>query len=290
MRLTETIVSLGLVAAIAGCTGQRSATSTRSPQAPAKDLRFKLATIGDVFVLGCLPRAAETVDLVVHFHGAPQVVEREFTAAGLRAVLVTVNYRGLSSVYEKPFSDPKLFRTLLDETLVELKARELVSQGANWQHVCVSAFSAGFGAVRAVLRVSEHFDRIDTLYLADTLYAGYVQQGDQRKVNPENMRGFRRFAAEAAAGRKTMIVTHSYLEPGSYAGTHETADDLIAFVGAKRRPVDKPGPASMRIVSRVDRGNFHVYGCAGTTGEDHMEHLRNMRFWYAFCSIAVREP
>ncbi|MBU0617888.1 MAG: hypothetical protein KKI02_09240 [Planctomycetes bacterium] len=280
MRLTATIIMLGFVAATVGCAGHRSATSTRIPQAPAEDLRFKLATVGDVFVPGCLPRGAESVDVVVHFHGAPQVVEREFTAAGLRAVLVTVNYRGLSSAYEKPFSDPKLFRTVLDETLAELKARELVSQDANWRHVCVSSFSAGFGAVRALLRVSEHFNRIDTLYLADTLYAGYVEDGGRRKVNPENMRDFRRFAAEAAAGRKTMIITHSYLEPGHYAGTHETADDLIAFVDAERRIVDEPGPASMRIISRVDQGNFHVYGCAGTTGEDHMEHLRNMRAWY----------
>ncbi len=289
MRFTATIVSLGFVAAIAGCADHRSDTPTRVSQAPAEDRHFKLTTIGDVLVPGYLPRHLENVDLVVHFHGATQVVEREFTAAGPRAVLVTVNYRGLSSAYEKPFSDPTLFRTLLDETMAELKARELVSQDANWRHVCVSSFSAGFGAVRALLRVPEHFNRIDALYLADTLYAGYVEQGDQRKVNPENMRDFRRFAAEAAAGRKTMIVTHSYLEPGSYAGTHETADDLITFVGAERRIANEPGPASMRIISRVDRGNFHVYGCAGTTGEDHMEHLRNMRGWYPMLPVE-RDP
>jgi hypothetical protein len=242
--------------------------------------RFKLPTVGEVFVPASLSNNTEQIDLVVHFHGAPRVVEREFTAAGLRAALVTANYRGLSSAYEKPFSDASLFRTLLDETLVELKTRRRVSPTADYRRVCVCSFSAGFGAVRALLKVPAHFDRIDALYLADTLYAGYVEQAGKRRVNPAHLHDFRRYAAAAAAGRKTLIITHSYLEPGTYAGTHETADDLIAFVGAARRAVDEPGPTGMRIISRADRSNFHVYGCAGTTGEDHMAHLRNLRFGY----------
>lgn len=285
MRFTITTVSLGLMAAIAGCADHRSDSPARGLQAPAEDVRFKLTTVGDLFVPGCLPRGEENVDLVVHFHGAPQVVEREFAAARLRAVLVTVNYRGLSRAYEKPFSDPALFDTLLDETIAELKKRKLVSSAAEWRRVCVSSFSAGFGAVRALLKVPAYFERIDALYLADALYAGYIEQHGQRVVNPDNMKDFRRFAAEAATGRKTMIVTHSYLEPGKYAGTHETADDLIAFVGAQRREVDEPGPASMRIIARADQGDFHVYGCAGTTGQDHLEHLRNMRFWFPLLPI-----
>lgn len=259
-------------------------------QTSRADLHFELPTVGDVLVPACLPRDAGQVDLVVHFHGASEVVQREFSAAGLQAVLVIVNYRGLSSAYETPFSEPALFSTLLNETMRGLKTRGLVAPAVRWRRVCVSSFSAGFGAVRALLKVPAYFERIDALYLADTLYAGYVEESGKRTVNPANMRDFRHFAAEAVAGRKTMIITHSYLEPGSYAGTHETADDLIAFVGATRRPVDEPGPDGMRIISRVDRGNFHVYGCAGTTGEDHMAHLRNMRFGHPLCTIGLGAP
>lgn len=273
-------------AVAAAPTPARPATATTSPSAgPASAMaligrRIKLKTVGEVFVPDCLPAEAERVDLVMHFHGAPDVVEREFVAAGLRAVLVTVNYGGLSSVYEQPFSDTRLFGTVLDEALAELKGRKLVSPAAEWQRICVSSFSAGFGAVRAILTVPAYFERIDALYLADTLYAGYVGPSDRQTVDPDNVRDFRRFAVEAAAGRKTLVITHSYLVPGTYAGTHETADDLIAFVRVERQPVDEPGPAGMHVISRASQGNFSVWGCAGQSGQDHMAHLRNMRFWY----------
>jgi len=284
------IVTLSGAALVFGCASSRSAAPTAladtRPSASA-GTRFVLPTVGEAFVPDYLARDAAEVDLVVHFHGAPEVVQREFAAAGLQAVLVTINYRGLSSAYERPFSDDQLFGRLLDETLAELKARKLLPGTARWRRVSVSSFSAGFGAVRALLKVPAYFERIDALYLADTLYAGYVERDGRRAVNPDNMKGFRRFAAEAAAGRKTMIITHSYLEPGSYAGTHETADDLIAFVGAERRAMDEPGPGSMRITSRANKGNFLAYGCAGTTGEDHMAHLRHMRFWYPLLPLGT---
>ena len=85
MRFTATMIVLGFVAATIGCAARRSPTSARVPQAPSEDLHFKLTTVGDVFVPGYLPRGVENVDLVVHFHGAPQVVEREFAPARLGA-------------------------------------------------------------------------------------------------------------------------------------------------------------------------------------------------------------
>lgn len=250
---------------------------------PAPDgTRLKLTTVGEVFFPAYLAPGLHQVDVVVHFHGAPSVVERELAAAALRAVLVTVNYGGLSGKYEKPFSDPKLFGALLDETTKALKARDLVAPTAVWRRVCVSSFSAGFGAVRAILKVPAYFDQIDGLYLADTLYAGYIGDAAEREVDPDDVKDFCRFAADAAAaaGRKTLIVTHTYLEPGKYAGTHETAENLIAAAGTTRRPVNEPGPAGMHIISRADRNRFHVWGCEGKTGEHHMAHLRNLRYWY----------
>ncbi len=307
MRSLLAILILACITIVSGCaTGpsaggsQRSSLGNPSPAPPATQsappvattsqnsvpgLTFKLATGEMVFVPDSLPPSAMVFDLVVHFHGAPDVVQREFAAAGLRAVLVTVNYGGLSGSYERPFNDPQRFRTLLDDTLAELKSRQRVAETAQRRRLCVSSFSAGFGAVRALLKVPDYFALIDGLYLADTVYAGYVEEDGQHRVNPEDMTDFRRFAAEAVAGRKTMIITHSYLEPGTYAGTHETADDLIAFVQAKRQPVDEPGPAAMHIISRVDQGNFFVRGCDGKTGEDHLAHLRNMRFWYGMLPV-----
>lgn len=307
MRRLAPAMGLGLLLAAGGCaagrpggspagSGAPSATPERvaapppagspAPALPAAG-RIALPTVGEVFVPPGVEGAREP-DVVVHFHGAPDVVEREFLAAGLRAVLVIVNYPGLSGAYERPFSDPALFGRLLDEALAALQEGGQLPRGARWRRVCVSSFSAGFGAVRALLAVPEHFARLEGLYLADTLYAGYVDDGQGgRRVDPANMRDFRRYAAAAVAGRKVLVLTHSYLEPGGYAGTHETADDLLAHVGLSRTPVDEPGPAGMRIVSRAELGCLLVYGCAGTTGAEHMDHLRQMRHWYRLLPLEV---
>lgn len=287
----EIPAALAAVRGLVGPTVQPAPTSQLTPasQAALAEERFRLSPLGDVFVPAELPADAKRVDLVVHFHGGAATVEREFVAAGLQAVLVTVSIPGLSSAYERPFSDPALFGAILDNTLAELRQRGRVPATAAWGRVCVSSFSAGFGAVRAILKVPAYFERIDALYLADTLYAGYVEGEAQRRVDPEDVRDFCRYAQEAAAGRKTLLVTHSYVEPGRYAGTHETADALIACVGAQRRAVAEPGPAGMHVVSRVEQGGFQVWGCAGRTGEDHLAHVRNMRYWYEQLPV-MRRP
>ncbi|MBI5865319.1 MAG: hypothetical protein HZB38_12580 [Planctomycetes bacterium] len=256
----------------------------------AAETRINLPSGEYIYVPAAIENTTTCTDVLVHFHGAPSVVQREFSAAGARAVLVVVNFSGLSAAYEKPLGDPARFAATLDDTLAELKRSGRIAPGAHWRRVCVSSFSAGYGAVRAVLRAAEHFQRIDAIYLADSLYAGYAEHGGARTVDPASMGAFRAFAAEAAAGRKFLFVTHSYLEPGRYAGTHETADDLIGSVGAVRiigeeRFAIEGINGSLRIISKVDAGGFHVRGCAGTTGEDHMAHLRLMRFGVAALPI-----
>ena len=52
------------------------------------------------------------------------------------------------------------------------------------------------------------------------------------------MDGFRRFALEAAAGRKTFVLTHSAQVPEGYASTTETADFLIRAVGGEPEKTD----------------------------------------------------
>lgn len=286
-----------------GCAGKperaaRSESPDRPTTAPALVPAVRPLSIGEV--VAAPGSTASGADLLVHFHGAPSVVQREAAAAGVSAVVVAVNYKGMSSAYEKPFSDPALFESLLNEAWVAAGR----DGPPAWRRVCLSSFSAGYGAVRALLRHPGHAARIDAIYLADSLYAGWLDPGEPgradggsprttttsatRRLNPQNIEPFRRYAAEAAAGRRLMIVTHGYYDPVVYAGTHVTADDLIARSGAQRRGVNEPGPARLRVTSRVDVGGLHIFGCEGNTGEDHGEHLRGLRFGFTRLPISVR--
>lgn len=252
--------------------------ATQSAEHPYRS--FELSSEGDVLIVPSTWKAGEEPpDVLVHFHGHPATVAREYLASGLEGVLIVVSRDGLSGVYAGPFEDGMLLDELLLKALDRLQAEGMTPPAGRWGQLSLSSFSAGFGAVRAVLRHPRLFDRIDALVLADTLYAGYEDSPAGRVVNPANMADFRRFAEEAAAGRRTLILSHCYLEPGSYASTIETADDLIRHVGAERKTVRDLSAEPFEVVSRASKGRFEVHGCAGTDGEAHMQHLRNLRHW-----------
>ncbi len=226
------------------------------------------------------------MDVVLHLHGATSVLESGLVDAHWPAVLIAFNRKGLSRVYSEPFSDPKLFPRLLDAARSALKDLK-VADDPKIGRVVVSSFSAGFGGVRAMLKVPEHFARIDGLIMADSIYCGYTGDPKDHRVNAALMDGFRRFALEAADGRKGFLLTHSALVPPGYASTAETADFLIDAVGGKAEPAKVAWTDAWIQTRAFSKGRFVVLGFAGTEGADHMSHLRQIsRLWKRYLAIA----
>jgi hypothetical protein len=237
--------------------------------------RIDLAGEATLFVPdGFRPREG-VVDVVLHLHGAPRVIETALVEAKWPAVLIEFNRKGLSSVYTQPFADRTLFPRLLDRALRSM-AQEKLAETPKLGKVAVSSFSAGFGGVRELLKVPEHFERIDTLILADSLYCGYEGDPAAKKVDPRLMAGFREFARKAESGSKTMVLTHSAQVPPGYASTTETADDLLQTVGGKSvtARIDRGG--GWVQVREFQKGGLTVLGFEGVGPEDHMNHLRRI--------------
>ena len=223
------------------------------------------------------------VQLLVHFHGDPKVVEQKVARLDANVVIVNVTLNGLSGVYRDRFLKPETFTRLLDESLEQLRQRKL-SESPTIARITVSSFSAGFGAVRELLKSEEHYRRIDAIVMADSIYAGFIDDGQQspvemkRDVEPKHMEGFLRFAHDAVDGRKTLVVSHCQLRPETYASTAETADYLLKQLqlDQERTAVNEDWADGWRCLSRCDRGDLHVLSFAGETGTDHMQHLRNL--------------
>lgn len=266
--------------------GAATSPASAPASAPAVDGRMIQLDVGVLFVPGHFRGGPDRVDLLIHFHGDPATVARNVVAARLNCIVVIVNYPGLSAVYARPFQDRQLFGRIVEDALKRLKEHRTIPPGAAWGTICVSSFSAGFGAVREILKDQRYMDMIDGLCMADSIYAGYAGEIENRHVNPENMADFRRFAALAADGKKTFILSHSYLVPGSYASTIETADDLIHHIGGRRVTVSDPAKAPFQVLSKCEKGNFRVYGCAGTDGQAHMEHLRRISRWLSHLPLS----
>jgi hypothetical protein len=96
------------------------------------------------------------------------------------------------------------------------------------------------------------------------------------------MADFSRFAAEAVAGRKIFVLSHSAQVPEGYASTTETADVLIQTVRAKAVNGKVDWGDGWIQSRKVAKGRFLVLGFEGTDGQAHMRHLRGLaKIWRA---------
>ncbi|QQE10329.1 hypothetical protein JD969_12540 [Planctomycetota bacterium] len=217
------------------------------------------------------------IDLLVHFHGAPSYMIETIEEKGINVSVLAVSLNGLSSVYTRPFEKEKdLFERMLLEALMCIHEIDRYPEDLKLGKIGVSSFSAGFGAVREILKDNRYFDQINALLMADSLYAGYVKVDGKNKPVPKQMRDFKRFAKQAAAEKKLMLITHSNVVPGSYAGTQETADDLMDAVGVRRKEIKRALAENFEQSSGASKGKFEVIGCDGGDEEAHMVHLRKI--------------
>lgn len=230
--------------------------------------RRETLELGALFIPEKLKRRSK-LPLFVHFHGGTWLPEVVAARAG--SAVISVQLGGGSSVYAKPFTDPKLFERLIAEA--ESKA------GVKFFPITLTAWSAGYGAVREILKTPENYARVDRVLLIDGLHTGYVEgkPGPQEsQIETDRLETFLQFARDAVAGRKQMIITHSEIFPGTFASTTETADWLLQGLGLKRRAVVKWGPMGTQQLSEARQGRFMLIGYAGNSAPDHVDQLHSL--------------
>lgn len=216
------------------------------------------------------------IPLFIHFHGGNWLPEVAADRVGKTAV-ISIQIGAGSSAYARPFADAQLFARLIAEA--ESKA------DVKFTPISLTAWSAGYGAVREILKVPEHYARVDKVLLIDGLHTGYVGgkpgtgKSQESELETDNLEIFLKFARDAVAGRKQMMVTHSEIFPGTFASTTETADWLIAQLsqlGVQRKPVVKWGPMQTQQLSEARAGKFWLIGFAGNTAPDHVDQLHSL--------------
>ncbi len=255
MRLYQILtLALILFSSAAGLT--QTARPRLAEEKPA-GVREKLS-LDTLFVSEGVAKVGK-VPLFLHFHGPGWIAEVAAARAGDLAVIHAQLGSG-SAVYGKPFRDANRLRDLLAEA--EKKS------GRQFELVGLAGWSAGYGAVRAILRAEEYYQQVKWVILMDGLHAGYTAD---KKPIAADLDCYVRLAKDAAAGKKRFLVTHTRIVPSSYASTTETADVLVAAVGGKRgKPTVSFGlPAESEMSLR----GLTILGCVGTTAADHVDHL-----------------
>lgn len=230
------------------------------------------------------------VDVLIHFHGDFAAVNNNAKYAGLNAVVVNVTYSGLSSAYQTPFSNASLFGNIMTDALAKLRAQPDFADNVNFGNRAISSFSAGYAAVREILKQQSYFDQIDGIHLADSLYASFTSSTNTTPLASQ-MVDFKRFALAASQGNKTMLLSHSQVPTFTYANTAETADNLTQHVGANWQTYNAVGLGNMQFYRRMLMGDLSIYGATGTDAAAHTIHLQSMGQFLSGLPLAqVPEP
>jgi hypothetical protein len=223
-------------------------------------------------------RGRDVVDVVVHFHGAAWLPEQAVADLGGATVAAVVNLGVGSGAYDRAFADPTAFDSLLAG--VERETAAVTGRAIRLGRVTLVGYSAGHGAVRAILREPRHFTRVDAVLLLDGMHTSYVPDGTVLakggSLDTTNLVAFANFARAAIRGEKRFVVTHSEIFPGTFASTTETADWLLHALGLERTPVLRWGPRGMQQLSEARAGRFELLGFAGNSAPDHVDQLHAM--------------
>lgn len=228
-------------------------------------------------------------DVVIHYHGNPEIVERSIDLAGLNAIAHIINLGDGSGRYSEPLRNPQAFDTALER--IEQRVEKLGLRSARIRRVALSSWSAGFGAVYHILTSRSRLDRVDALLMMDSLHASFAP-ASETKLTDLSLRPFVQFGRRATAGEKLMVLTHSAIETYGYPDTTRSADGLLERLGLTRQPVSpetaSPPPVTvdaivktfppdernwMRVTSVTEEGSLVVLGCRGKGKGDHIAHL-----------------
>jgi hypothetical protein len=230
--------------------------------------RRETLELGTLFLPATL-KLKSSLPLLVFFHGGTWLPE--VAAAREHLAVISIQVGQGSGVYAKAFADPARFLRLLQEAETKV--------GAHFAPVTIGGWSAGCGALRELLKSPENYARIDHVLAIDGMHAGYVNGSPgpaESQIEAADLQSWLPFARDAAAGKKTFLVTHSEIFPGTYASTTETADWLLAQLGLQLTPTARWGPMGMQQLSEARRGRFLLLGFAGNSAPDHVDQLHSL--------------
>jgi hypothetical protein len=257
--------------------------STNEPQGT----RVALNDGGTNFTLflppGWTNALSSNVTLSVHFHVVPWFAIQEHVRRGAREPLLVFALGEGSSTYRLPFEDTNRFARVLALTEAELRKRSGMAS-LHVSSVDVSSFSAGYGAVRELVRSPAYFQIVHRIVLLDSMYASLedpITENTNRMPLAAQIDVWIPFAKAAMRGEKTFVLTHSQIPTRAYASSAECASALLGRLGLKVQSVGinsipAANDGDFPLLKRADTNGLHVWSYGGTDAHAHMTHARHM--------------
>ena len=218
---------------------------------------------------------SDSLELLIHFHGPSFVPIYAIEISHKPYILANINLGNGSSVYEKAFMENNSLTNLIN--VIQDSMSIFLGENTRFTKIYLTGFSAGYGAIRAILKNSNLFQLVNGVILLDGLHTDYIPEkqviANGGKLKTDKLSIFLELAKLAIEEDKIFVVTHSEIFPGTYGSTTETADYLIQESGLSRKAVLKWGVLGMQQTSEARKGNFIVLGFAGNSAPDHIDHF-----------------
>lgn len=220
--------------------------------------------------------------LCVHFHTVAATAIHEHTRRNAAEPLAVFAIGTGANAYRIPFEDTNRMARVIALVETELRKHDGASN-AHVEKLELSSFSAGYGAVRELVKSPRYFPMIQTVVLLDSLYGSLANEpaGSTNRVPAaEHIDVWEPLARAAMRGEKTFVITTSQVPTPTYASTLECAEALLGRVGLKLNPPNhnepEQGASMVNLRAKADSGNFHVWSYSGTNAAAHMAHVRHM--------------
>ncbi len=211
-------------------------------------------------------------DVVMHFHGGPSA-RKALVGHARGVVLVGFDLGNGSGAYAQPFASSMLFDELRHGVEKHLRAHSN-RPDAYIRHLALSAWSAGYGAVNAILRHGGPAVA-DAVILLDGFHSGYLDGQGGHRIDEQNVAPLLEFARLAADGQRFFYLTHSQVGTEDYASTTEMSDWLLGKLRI-RRVAGVPDGDPLGLLTHAERGGFRIRGFGGNDKPAHCDHLRHL--------------
>ncbi|HEY8076924.1 MAG TPA: hypothetical protein VIF62_22510, partial [Labilithrix sp.] len=147
------------------------------------------------------------------------------------------------------------------------------------RHLTLASWSAGFASISRILAQPRWYEATEAVVLLDGIHAKYDSRDPKKPAQGKEhvalpmLSSFTRFARDAAAGKKTMVVTHSSIVPPDYASAAESTAAMLDAIGVPQTTTEERTSNGMTLTTRADAGGLHVRGYRGAGPRDHFAQL-----------------
>lgn len=226
---------------------------------------------------------APTLELLALFHGAVGIGKVAADSAPVPTAVLAVSMGAGGTGYDAAFSRDSAALWPALRAAVDAALQRRRGAAVPLTRLRLAGFSAGYGAIRAILRTPAMAARVDGVLLLDGLHTGYLPDrtplAEGGVLDTVPLLPFAAFASRAVAGETALFIGHSEIFPGTFASTTECAGWLLARLGLRRTAVLAWGPMGMQQVSETRAGRLLVQGFAGNAAPDHVDFLHALPRW-----------